>query len=71
MSIQSEQIVVSQLKNHDVAELKALLLAKADDFRKLKFSHAKKQLRQTHQLRVMRRDMARLRTIIGQREENV
>lgn len=46
-------------------ELEAHLVGKREELRKLRFSHARRELKQTHQLGALRREVARLATALA------
>jgi len=65
----NENIVVAkELGERTDAELESLLASKGEELHRNKFKHALGQLRETHTLRSLRRDIARLRTVLGQRK---
>ena len=61
-------VVVKELHDRSDAELGSLLVAKREDLHAAKFKHALGQLAQTHQLRSLKRDVARLATVLRERE---
>jgi ribosomal protein L29 len=62
MSDQKEKVTGAQLLKRSPEELAALLSGKRETLRQSKFKHALNQLRQTHILRTLRRDIAKLKT---------
>ena len=62
-----DQIAAKELRERGEPELRSLLSSKQEELHKARFKHALGQLRQTHGLRNMRRDIARLTTILGER----
>ncbi|MBI3179198.1 MAG: 50S ribosomal protein L29 [Deltaproteobacteria bacterium] len=64
----NENIVLTkELRGRGEAELKSLLDQKSDELSKLGFKHALQQLRETHKLKLLKRDIARIRTVLGER----
>ena len=61
----------NELRNRPEAELKSLLLAKSDELLKSRFKHELKQLRTTHTLKNLKHDIARLKTVLNERETKV
>lgn len=64
-------VVVKELRDRNDAELESLLASKSDDLHKTSFKHSLGQLRETHQLKSLRRDIARLKTVLQQRIKGV
>ena len=62
-------VVAKEFRDRGEAELRSLLAGKAEDHHKVKFSHALGQLQETHKLRQLRRDVARLKTLLREREQ--
>ncbi len=58
---------VQELKDKSVEELQQALLQQLQDQFKLKMQAATGQLTQTHLLQVMRRDVARIKTVLRQK----
>ncbi len=54
----------SEIKNKPSAELKELLAAKRDEERLLRFQASEKQVKNVRSLRVVRRDISRLLTLL-------
>lgn len=67
MSGNTEKVNLSELRQRNEAEVRSLLGSKAEELRKLRFKHAIGQLRETHTLRTIRRDIAKLNTVLAQR----
>ena len=63
-----QEVVVRELRERSDAELRSLLDGKQDDLFQEKFKHALGQLRETHTLKRMKRDIARINTLIWERE---
>lgn len=57
-------IKVSELRGRSEAELESLIAGKLEELHGKRFQHALGQLRETHQLRALRRDIAKLRTVL-------
>ncbi len=61
------QIAASELRERGEAELASLLVGKAEELQKARFKHALGQLRTTHQLKALRREVARIETVLRER----
>ena len=62
---------LQDLKDKSVEELRAELLALRQTQMKLRLQHAGGQLEKTHQIRQVRRDIARVKTLLGQQNVKV
>lgn len=62
---------VQKLKEKDIASLYEELIELRQTQLKLKMQKSSGQLEQTHQIRQVRRDIARVKTLLGQREVKV
>jgi len=58
-----------ELRSDDVATLKQKLLDLLKEQFNLRMQHASGQLAQNHQVKQMRRDIARIKTVISQKEK--
>ncbi|ABV33153.1 MULTISPECIES: 50S ribosomal protein L29 [Pseudothermotoga] len=58
----------AEIRNYSDEELKKLLLEKKKQLMDMRFQHAMGQLRNTAQIKEVRRDIARIRTILRERE---
>ena len=68
MATKTETDVVStEIRKRPEAELRSLLLAKTEELQKSLFKHELKQLRNTHTLKNLRHDIARLNTVLHER----
>ena len=67
MAKNDNTVVAKELRDRTDAELESLLGTKAEELHRGKFKHALGQLRETHTLKVLRRDIARIRTVLTQR----
>ena len=61
-------VVATELRKRPEAELKSLLLAKTEELQKSLFKHELKQLRNTHTLKNLKHDIARLNTVLSERK---
>lgn len=61
-----DQIAAKELRQRGEPELRSLLSSKNEELQKARFKHALSQLRQTHNLKTLRREIARLTTILGE-----
>jgi len=66
-SQQENNVVLREIRKRPEAEVKSLLLAKTEELQKLRFKQALKQLRTTHTIKNLKRDIARLKTVLGER----
>ena len=64
----ANQIAAKELRERGAAELKSLLASKTDELQKARFKHALGQLRTTHALSGLRREVARIETVLAQRQ---
>lgn len=71
MSGKEEKLDIAQLRQRNEAEVRSLLTSKADELRKARFKHALGQLRETHVLKALRKDIAKLNTALAQRNAQV
>lgn len=60
----------ADLRNKSVSELRAELEGLLEQQFKVRMSHGSGQLPQHHRLREVRRDVARIRTVINQKDKN-
>jgi len=60
-------IVTKELAERADAELRSLLASKTEELHKTRFKHELGQLSETHILRSLKRDVARLSTVLRQR----
>lgn len=61
------QVAARELRERGEAELKSLLASKVEELQKARFKHALGQLRTTHNLKVLRREVARIETVLHER----
>lgn len=61
------QVIAHELRDRGDAELRSLLAQKQDELQKLRFKHALQQLKTTHGLKALKRDIARLLTVLHAR----
>jgi large subunit ribosomal protein L29 len=64
MAKKENMVVAKELRERSDAELRSLLASKLDELHKVKFNHALGQLRDTHTLKLLKKDIARLRTVL-------
>ncbi len=57
-----------ELRTRSAAELRSLLANKQETLQKLRFKHQLGQLTKTHELKELRRDVARIETIMRQEQ---
>ncbi|MBN1959522.1 MAG: 50S ribosomal protein L29 [Deltaproteobacteria bacterium] len=60
----ANQIAAKELRERGKAELESLLVSKTEELQKVRFKHALGQLRTTHTLLALRREIARITTIM-------
>lgn len=61
-------VVATELRKRPDAELKSLLAAKIEELQKSSFKHELQQLRNTHTLKNLKHDIARLNTVLNERK---
>ena len=61
------QTPAKELRERGEAELKSLMATKQDELQKVCFKHALGQLRQTHQVKSLKREIARLATLLAEK----
>ena len=61
------QMPAKELRTRGDAELKSMLASKLEELTKSRFKHALGQLRNTHTLRTLKRDIARIETVMKER----
>ena len=69
MARNENTVVARELRERNDAELRSLLGTKVEELHKVEFKKALGQLRETHTLKSLRRDIARLRTVLHERKE--
>jgi large subunit ribosomal protein L29 len=67
----NEAVKVAELKDRHEAELRSLVANKLEELRKVRFKHALGQLRETHVLKGLRHDIAKINTVLTQRKAQV
>ncbi len=67
MAKNEKTVVTKELRTRADAELSSLLAAKVEELQKARFKHALGQLRTTHTLKALRREVARIETVLAQR----
>ena len=60
-------IVAKEMSNRGDEELKSLLEEKREELGTMRFKHALGQLSTTHSLKSLKKDIARLKTVLRQR----
>jgi large subunit ribosomal protein L29 len=68
MAKNEDMIVAKELRERGDAELQSLLASKREELHGAKFKQALGQLRETHTIKFLRRDIARLQTLLKERE---
>ena len=69
MAKRENAVVAQELRQRSAAELKSLVDAKKAELQQMKFKHMVGQLRQTHTLAELKRDIARLHTVIAEQKQ--
>jgi large subunit ribosomal protein L29 len=64
MAKNENMVVAKELRERSEAELRSLLASKLEELHKVKFNHALGQLRDTHTLKLLKKDIARLKTVL-------
>ena len=62
-----EKVVASELRDRNDAELQSMLGEKIDELYGVKFKKALGQLAQSHLIKQLKQDIARLKTILNER----
>ncbi len=68
MAKSENMVVAKELRERSEAELKSLLASKIEELHKVKFNHALGQLRDTHTLKLLKKDVARLKTVLREQQ---
>lgn len=61
---------IKELKNKPIAELKNLLLEKQESLRVMRFKVAQRQLKKVHEIKVVKRDIAQILTLLNNQQIN-
>jgi len=61
----AKYVTAAELRKKDASELKKLLAAKREHLRHLRFSHATRSIKNVREMSVVRREIARIATIIA------
>ncbi len=69
MAKSEDGVVVKELRERADAEVRSLLATKVEELHGVKFKKALGQLQETHTLKVLRRDIARLKTVMTERAQ--
>jgi large subunit ribosomal protein L29 len=64
MAKNENMVVAKELRERSEAELRSLLASKLEELHKVKFNHALGQLRDTHTLKLLKKAIARLETVL-------
>lgn len=67
MAKSEDAVVVKELRGRADAEVRSLLATKIEDLHGVKFKQALGQLQETHTLKVLKREIARLKTVLRER----
>lgn len=70
MSEQQNTVDLADIRERQVEELQGMLRTKREEKRKARFQQALGQLPKTHVLRQVRRDIARIATVLNSRKPN-
>ena len=57
-------VIVKEIRDRADAELVSLIESKSEELQQAKFKHALGQLQTTHELKQLKRDIARLNTVL-------
>lgn len=68
MAEHENMVVAKELRERSVAEIRSLLASKLEELHKVKFNHALGQLRDTHTLKLLKKDVARLKTVLKEQQ---
>ena len=64
-------VIASEIRNRSKAELESLLAEKTEELHKTKFGYALGQITKTHLKRDLKRDIARINTVLGEKQQVV
>ena len=64
------KIVAKELRDRSEAELRSLLASKREELFGFKFKHALGQLRETHTIKTLKRDIARINTVLQEQAKS-
>ncbi|MEM6531408.1 MAG: 50S ribosomal protein L29 [Myxococcota bacterium] len=62
-----DRVVAKEIGDRSESELEALLNGKREELHQVNFKHAIGQLRETHLVKALKRDIARIETVLGQK----
>lgn len=65
------KIVAREIRECSESELEALLNGKCEELHKVSFKHKLGQLRETHDLKRLKRDVARIETVLAEKRAAV
>lgn len=71
MAKNANMVVAKELRERNDDELKSLLAEKYEELHSARFKHALGQLDKTHGLKFLRRDIAKMRTVLAERASAV
>ena len=57
-------VIVKEIRDRSAAELESLLASKREELHGLRFKHSLGQLEKTHTVKMLRRDIARIQTVL-------
>jgi large subunit ribosomal protein L29 len=60
-------IIIQEIRARGVPELESLLAGKTEDLHNANFKRALNQITQTHRLKQIRKDIARIRTVLNEK----
>lgn len=69
MAEETEVIVAKELRSRSADELESLMNQKTDELHSAKFKNALGQLDKPHRMKQLRRDIARLKTVLNEKSE--
>ena len=69
MAGKEERLIAKELRERGDDELRSLLGSKQEELYRKRFNHVLRQLRETHELRALRRDIAKIHTVLRERRK--
>ena len=68
MAGSEEKTRAKDFRERSAAELESLMTAKSEELQKVGFKHALGQLRETHRIGVLRKDIAMIKTVLTEKQ---
>lgn len=65
-----DRVVAKEIRDRSESELEVLLSGKREELHKIKFKHALGQLQETHLVKGLKRDIAKIETVLGEKRRS-